>query len=81
MLDELVVKSSDDIVVMKKTMEENKIAIEILENKIDKINEELDRTRKEIEDKGKVTNMRTNSEKPLKVLEIFVLYQTISTTA
>ena len=58
MLDELVVKSSDDIVVMKKTMEENKIAIEILENKIDKINEELDRTRKEIEDKGKGKKFR-----------------------
>ena len=63
MLDELVVKSSDDIVVMKKTMEENKIAIEILENKIDKITEELDRTRTEIEDKGQMTNMRTHSEK------------------
>jgi chromosome segregation ATPase len=51
MLDEIIVKSSDDILVMQKTKEENSVAIQMLDAKLDKINEVLQMTKKEIKDK------------------------------
>ena len=41
MLDEIIVKSSDDMLVLKKTKEEIAIAINLLDARIDKINKEL----------------------------------------
>ena len=51
MIDEIIVKNSDDIGLIKKTREETSIAIQILEQKIDKINDEMEMTRKNIKDK------------------------------
>jgi hypothetical protein len=53
MLDEIIVKSSDDILVMKKTKEENAVAIQMLYVKLDKINEVLKMTRRKLRTKKK----------------------------
>ena len=51
MVDELVVKNSDHILVMKRTKEKNAVAIKDLETKIDSINQEIELTKKRIMDK------------------------------
>ena len=56
MLDEIIVKSSDDILLMKKAKEENVVAIQMLDAKLDKINEVLKMTKKEIKDKEEKKN-------------------------
>ena len=56
MLDEMVVKSCDDILVMKKAKEENANAIKLLDSKIENINKELEMTRKKVEDKEETAN-------------------------
>ena len=67
MLDEIIVKNSDDILVMKKSKQDNDVAIKKLDAKIDEINRELEMTRKEIKDKDEIkdkeetTNTRPKS--------------------
>ena len=41
MIDALVVKNSDDIILIKKLRDENSVAIKTLESKIDDINKEI----------------------------------------
>ena len=48
MIDQIIVKNSDDILVMKKTKEENAVAIKVLETQIEKVNEEIELTKKKI---------------------------------
>ena len=60
-LDEIIVKKSDDILVMKKSKQENDVAIKKLDAKIDEINKELEMTRKELKDKEETTNKRPKS--------------------
>ena len=62
MLDKIVVKTSDDILAMQKTRNENSVALDILENRLEKLDKELDETRKEIEHKEKATKFRSKSE-------------------
>ena len=62
MLDEIIVKSSDDILAMKKTKEENADAIQMLDAKLDKINEVLKMTKKEIKDKEEKKEIRLESK-------------------
>ena len=62
MLDEIVVKTSDDILAMQKTRKENSVALDILENRLEKLYRELEETRKEIEHKEKTTKFRSKSE-------------------
>ena len=54
MLDEIIVNNSDDILVMKKSKQDNDVAIKKLDAKIDEINRELEMTRKEIKDKDEI---------------------------
>ena len=51
MIDEIIVKNSDDIESIKKTEEENAAAIKVLDTKIDKVREEIEMTKNCIEDK------------------------------
>ena len=53
MLDEIIVKSCDDILVMKKDKEENATTIKGLDTKIEMINRELEMTRKKVRTKKK----------------------------
>ena len=60
MVDEIVVKSSEDIKVQKKTRGENDIAIKHLEGRIEKIDKEIESIKnsdvvKEYKDKSKLT--------------------------
>ena len=48
MIDQIIVKNSDDILVMKKTKDENTVAIKVLETQIEKINEEIKQTEKRL---------------------------------
>ena len=68
MLDEIIVKNSDDILVMKKSKQDNDIAIKKLDAKIDEMNRELDMTRKEIKDKEESTNSKPKCNKLLNPL-------------
>ena len=51
MMDEIIVKNSDDIESIKKSKEENAAAIKVLDTKIDKVREEIEMTKNCIEDK------------------------------
>ena len=50
MIDNIIVKNSDDILIIKKTKEENTVAIKRLETKIDKLDKEIEMTNKKILD-------------------------------
>ena len=50
MIDNKIVKNSDDIMIIKKTKEENTVAIKRLETKIDKLDKEMEETNKKILD-------------------------------
>ena len=52
-LDEIVVKSCDDILAIKQTKDKNSAAIKILDDKIDKMDRELQVIKKKIDDKEK----------------------------
>ena len=52
MIDEIIVKNSDDIRLLKKTKENNAVAIKGIEEKIDMIDEELKRTKIKVEAKA-----------------------------
>ena len=56
MVDKIIVKNSDQISAMKKTKEENAVAIKMLDAKIDNINKELEIKDKEINDREQTTN-------------------------
>ena len=51
MIDQIIVKNSDDILIIRKTKEENTLAIQQLESKIDKIEEEIVTTKRTIREK------------------------------
>ena len=51
MIDGIIVKNADDIAVIKKQKEETDVAIKVIEDKIEKFNVELDKSRKNNEDK------------------------------
>ena len=61
-LKEICVKSCVDILDMKKTKDENSVALKILEDKIDKIDKELKFIKKKNEDKDKEKVSRSNYE-------------------
>ena len=52
MIDGLIVKNSDDIRILKKTKEQNSLAIKHIEEKIDMIDKELKRTKNIVEEKA-----------------------------
>lgn len=51
MIDEIIVKNTDDIAKIKKTKEENAVAIQCLETRIEKIDKEIETTKKTIQEK------------------------------
>ena len=52
MIDGIIVKNSDDIRILKKTKEQNSLAIKHIEEKIDMIDKELKRTKNVVEEKA-----------------------------
>ena len=52
MIDGIIVKNSDDIRILKKTKEQNSLAIKHIEEKIDMIDKELKRTKNIVEEKA-----------------------------
>ena len=53
----------DDVPVMKKVKEENAMAIKLLDTKIEKINRELEMTRKKVKDKEETVNIGLKHDK------------------
>ena len=60
MIDGLIVKNSDDIRILKKTKEQNSLAIKHIEENIDMIDKEWKRTKNIVE--GKANKDRNKSE-------------------
>ena len=60
MIDQIIVKNSDDIFVMKKTNDENTVAIKVQETQIEKINEEIKQTEKRLI----VNDIRKSTHRP-----------------
>ena len=65
MLEQIVVKTSDDILAMQKTRKENSVALDMLENRLKKLDKELEETRNGIERKEKATKFRPNQKSNL----------------
>ena len=51
MIDEIIVKNSDDILILKKTKDKNSDAIKLLEARIDALDKEIKRTIEALKDK------------------------------
>ena len=68
MIDKLIVKNCDDILLIKKTKEENDIAIKHLDRQIEKMDKEIELTKKSIDgqrDKAKERMIPDNSDNSL----------------
>ena len=61
MIDRIIVKNSDDILLIKKTKEENTAAIRHLERQIAKVDKEIEKAMK---DKMDIPKKSLNSAKP-----------------
>ena len=68
MIDEIIVKNSDDILIIKKTKEENTVAINSLETKIDILDKEIEMTNKKVQDAVDKTNNKLNIEKSVNLM-------------
>ena len=53
MIDEIIVKNTDDILILKKTKDTNSAAIRQLEARIDTLDKEMERTMEAFKDKKK----------------------------
>ena len=60
MIDQITVKNSDDMLVMKKTKDNNTVAIKVLETRIEKIKEEIKQTEKRF----MVNDVRKSTHRP-----------------
>ena len=65
MIDAIIVKNSDDIKLLKKTREENNVALKVLDTKIDKINDDLEKTKNNIKEMSDKTRNKVNVERPV----------------
>ena len=63
MLDEIIVKNSDDILIIKKTKDANAVAIKLLETKIDQFEQEIEKAKQTSEGKGMIARDMSNVER------------------
>jgi hypothetical protein len=63
MLDENIVKNSDDILFIKKTKEANAVAIKLLETKIDQFEQEIEKAKQTSEGTGMIARDMSNVER------------------
>ena len=75
MLDELIVKNSDDILFIKKTKEANAVAIKLLETKIDQFEQEIEKAKQTSEGKGMIARDMSNVERSFTSLKCNYTYQ------
>ena len=64
MIDEIIVNNSDDILMIKKAKEENSIAIRQLERQIDKVDKEIEMTKKAVQSKTDIIQRGFQSNNP-----------------
>ena len=69
MIDEIIVKNTDDILILKKTKDTNSAAIRQLEARIDTLDKEMERTMKAFKDKKVMNEKNRTYEESVNTME------------